>query len=439
MKTKQFLSFFKDELWSIDKEDLPNGKRNLITILQVIILTVKEYVADKCDIKASGLTFYSLLSIVPILALGFAIARGFGYDSLLEQEIYSFLSGHEKIAHQAVEFANKMLSETKTGIIALTGIFVLLYSIMSLLNNIEEIFNQIWNIKVSRAIARKISDYLAIMLIAPLFIIISSSVTVYFVSEIKDLTSNLSLIKVASPFIFGLMKIIPYTLVWLAFSILFMVMPNTKVKIKSAIIAGIFAGTLYQLVQWGLINFQIGVSRYNAIYGSFAVLPLFLFWMQLSWSIVLLGCELAYSIQHINEFSFNKDKLNTSIKERKIIRIGILLEIINKYKSELSAPDPKSIQAALKIPLIYIIQEIKELEKNKLILETFNGHGESTYVPALDPDKISIAKVFFEMEEYGKANIDFHKYKGYKLIKAHLDVIQERIQNKEGDITLKNM
>ena len=425
-------NYLSKDLWLVEKDALPPLKRFFVNALQVIFLTIKEFIHDKCDLKASGLTYYSLLSIVPILALAFAIAKGFGYDSALEAEIYSIFSGHELVAHQAVEFANKMLSETKTGIIAVSGLFVLLYSVMSLLYNIEEIFNQVWNIKTSRPIGRKLTDYFAIMLVGPLFIIASSSFTVYLVSEIKEVTSSLSVLKMASPIIFVALKWVPYTLVWFAFTLLFMVMPNTKVSFKAAIVAGVFAGTLYQLVQWGLINFQIGVSRYNAIYGSFAVLPLFLFWLQLSWVIVLLGTELSYAIQHVEGNSYIKHKLKLSIAEEKLLCLAVMLEVVKRFKKVEKAANLSDLHKVLGVPSIYINQVVEVLEKSNLLILVENSEKQAQFLPAMDLASIRVFDVISRLDGLDNAGVDFSKYANYKLLVDKLEGIKERLLKNEG-------
>jgi len=290
--------FFHTDVWHINIDQLSGFKAFLIRQIRIIILTIKGYSKDQCSLRASALTYLSILSVVPVLAMAFGIAKGFGLESILRKQIMKQFAGQEEIMNYSLEFANNMLDSTQGGMIAGVGMIFLFYIVMRLLNNIEESMNDIWEVKKARSHLRKFSDYLAIMLIAPLLIIMASSLNVFIISQIKTVTQSVTFFHYLSPFIQKLVQLIPYTLVWILLTIIYMIMPNTSVNFKSAFIAGILAGTTFQLTQWAYMNFQIGVSRYNSIYGSFAALPLFLIWMQISWTIILIGSEFAFFHQN---------------------------------------------------------------------------------------------------------------------------------------------
>lgn len=267
-------------------------------IFRVLYDAGRGFIEDDCYTKASALSFYSLLSIVPVLAVLFGIAKGFGFEKALELDINEKFSEQRELIGKLIEFAYSWLQNVQGGIIAGIGTVALFWSVLGLLSNIESTLNAIWKMPISRSIGRKISDYLAVMLICPLFLVASSSITVFLSTQIAQTAQSNVIVEVVSPLLLFLLKLFPFFLIWVLFTFVYLYMPNTQVYLRSAIIAGIIAGTAFQLWQWVYIKFQISASSYGAIYGSFAALPLFLIWLQISWLILLAGAELAFEIEN---------------------------------------------------------------------------------------------------------------------------------------------
>ncbi|WP_068469475.1 YihY/virulence factor BrkB family protein [Candidatus Protochlamydia phocaeensis] len=266
--------------------------------VRVLVDAARGFVEDDCYAKASALTFYSLLSIVPVFAVLFGIAKGFGFEKALESEINERFYEQREIVEKLIEFSYSWLKTVQGGVIAGIGTITLLWSVFGLLNNIETTLNSIWKTRISRPYSRKISDYLATMIIGPLFLVTSSSITVFLSTQITQTAQNNILVEAVSPVLIFVLKLFPFFLSWILFTFIYAFMPNTKVYLRSALIAGIIAGTVFQLWQLLYIQFQIGASSYGAIYGSFAALPLFLIWLQVSWLILLGGAELGFEIEN---------------------------------------------------------------------------------------------------------------------------------------------
>ena len=288
-------NYLKKEIWRIKIEEVPRGKSFLLRPLRIFLLAFRGFNEDKCQLRASALTFYSLLSVVPVIALAFAISKGFGLQKNLELLLTNELEGQQEVLKWVIQFANALLANTKGGVIAGVGVLTLLWAVISLLNSVETAFNDIWYLKKGRGFATKLSNYLSLMLICPVLLISSSSLTVFITSQMTLITEKISLLGKISPFIFFLLKLSPYFFLWVLFTFMYIVIPNTRVSFKGGLFAGIITGTIFQLVQKAYIYFQIGVSQYNAVYGGFAALPLFLAWLQLSWLIVLLGAEISFA------------------------------------------------------------------------------------------------------------------------------------------------
>jgi len=255
-----FVEFIREGIWRIRLKDLAKGKRFLIKYLRVVIIAAKEFIGDRCPLRASALTFYSLLSIVPIVAMAFAIAKGFGLQKHLEMQLLEKFSGQEVVILQVIEFSRNMLQNTKGGVIAGVGVAVLLWAVVNVLSQIEESFNDIWGIKKARSLGRMFSDYLSIVFVGPILLIMSSSATVLIETNLTQITEKIDLLGLFSPLITLIIQIVPYCLIWILFAFVYIFMPNKKVFLFSGLIAGIAAGTIFVIVQKFYIIFQIGVA-----------------------------------------------------------------------------------------------------------------------------------------------------------------------------------
>ena len=275
-------------------------------IYHKLYLTIRFFTEKRVMTQASALTYSTLLAIVPMLAVVFAIARGFGYNKYIEIWFREVLSSQPQVADVIVSFVNSYLVHTKSGIFLGVGLIFMLYTVLMLVNNVEETFNQIWQVNNSRPILRSFANYLAMFFLFPIIIVVSTGLSV-FMETMADSMDNLA---VLGPFIHKLLQYSPYMLMSLFFIVLYVYMPNTAVRLSCAIIPGILAGIAMQVLQVVYIHSQIWVTGYNAIYGSFAALPLFMLWIQISWTICLFGAQLTYTNQNLNRFGINLEPLD---------------------------------------------------------------------------------------------------------------------------------
>ena len=277
--------------------------RNLISTSKLFIQALWADISQKRVIDtASNLTYSSLLAIVPIMAVVFAIARGFGYSILIEKWFTTTMASQPEVAEILITFVNSYLKHTQTGVFLGIGLVFMLWTVLMLISNIEKAFNDIWQVKRQRSIFRTVTDYIALLFLIPVVIVISSGLSIW----VTALNHQLHDVVVIGPAMALIIELSPYVLLSTAFTALYTFMPNTKVRLRSAIVPGIIAGVSMQLFQLVYINSQIWISNYNAIYGSFAVLPFFLLWMQTSWIICLVGAEISFCRQNAEDFySFN--------------------------------------------------------------------------------------------------------------------------------------
>ncbi|MEZ4720327.1 MAG: YihY/virulence factor BrkB family protein [Flavobacteriales bacterium] len=377
----------------------------IIKQLRIIIIVLRNFTKDKLQLQAAGLTYYTLLSVVPVVALIFAIAKGFGFKEALEEQLLTVLKGHEEVAEQIMVFATKMLENAKGGVIAGVGVAILLWSVMRLLVNIELSFNDIWQVKQGRSWIRRFTEYISIMLLAPVMMAMSGGVTV-IVSFIESFVEGLEFLSAIGPFIFFLIRVIPYALIWLLFTLLYMAMPNTKVNFGSAFVAGVIAGTAFQLLEWGYINFQVGVSKYNAIYGSFAALPLFLAWVNLSWLITLIGAEVAFANQHVSEIQNEIQDNQLSVTQEHIVALMICKRLLLNYDAGLDPMKIRQISDSLRLPYGISQKVIEHLKDAHLLSEVIIGDGEVGFQPARNFEKMRVSDVLEVLDDLHKTELD---------------------------------
>ncbi|KPJ64115.1 MAG: ribonuclease BN [Syntrophobacter sp. DG_60] len=440
MKVNRFINFIKIDIWRIRLSELSRTRSFLINQLRIIILSLRGFNEDKCQLRALALTFYSLLSIVPMLAMAFGIAKGFGFERALKNQLLEKLQGQEEVATRIINFANSLLETTKGGVIAGAGVGVLFLTVIKVLGTIESSFNDIWGIKKPRSLGRKFTDYLSIMLICPVLFIMSSSLTVVIASQIKLIIQKITLLGTISPIIFAILKLLPYCVIWILFSFLYIFMPNTKVNFKSGILAGVIAGTIYQVLQWGYITFQIGVAKYNAIYGSFAALPLFLVWLQLSWLVVLFGAEISFAHQNVDTYEFEPDCLRVSHSFKKLLSLKIVHLLVKNFCKGEKPWAASQISHALEIPIRLVHQILYELVDSGIVSETKGAENKDVaYQPARDIKALTVKNVIDTLEQRGTDNIPVAKSKELDKLSDCLKAFSDVIEKSPANIALKNI
>ena len=394
---KKIKDFFEIDIWQISESTLPTYKVYGLRTLKVLILSAKGFQKDHCTLKASALTFLSALSTVPLIIMAFAISQGFGFD--IKREISTLLRGQEAVMGKVFIYADTMLHKTRGDLIAGVGLLVLFYTVMRLLHNIEDIFNSIWAIRRHRSLQRKFADYTAVLLVSPMLVFFSSSLNVFITAQIKSLTLEFDVLDYISPLLFTLVRLLPLTLLWLLLALLYIIMPNTRVRLKSAVFAAIFAGTILQMTQWMYINFQVNVSSYNAIYGSLAALPLFFTWLQISWIIALYGAELAFAHQHIDNYGYmNDDPL--SPREKKYVALLVVRHVALRFKQG-EPSTAHTIASDTHLPRGVVVDIIQELQAAKLLCELLPENNELRYQPSIDIHLITPKFVIERMETVG--------------------------------------
>ena len=437
---KRFRTFFNNTIWGIPLEKITGRQKIWLRLLRTISLAIRGFREDKIGLRASALTVYTLLAVVPVVALAFGIAKGFGLKEYLERQLLANFKGQEEVLDWIIRFANSFLEHTSGGIIAGIGLIILLWSVLKVFANIEGSFNAIWQIRRSRSWFRKFSDYLSLMLIAPIVVIISSSSAVFITTQIERIASEIEFLGFIEQIVFFLVKLIPYVLIWFLFTFLYMFMPNTKVQFRSALIGGVVAGTVFVVIQWLYINSQLGMSRYNAIYGSFAALPLFIIWLQISWLIVLFGAEIAFSEQNMQKYEFESDVENISTYSKNILALMIAHLLVKNFMKAETPLTAEQISSRLKIPIRLVRKILYELAECRIVSESVSPNTkERAYQPGQDIDNLSIAYILERLEHIGKDKIMSVNGSSQERIKSIVDEFKATINNTEATTLLKKI
>ena len=424
-RTIRFVTY---DIWRITENEVSGLKEIYINIIKTVILAVRGFQSENLQTKASALTYSTLLSIVPLLAVLLGIAKGFGFQGTVRQELFDYFPGHEMELNKAFEFVESYLAQAQGGVIIGVGLILLFYTVINLISSVEDTFNDIWQIQKSRPWYRKISDYLALFLVLPVLMTASSGLSI-FMSTLQN--SFLGQYLFFTPLVELFLHIAPYIITTLAFTGLYVSLPNTKVRFVNGLVAGFIAGCAFQLFQFIYISGQIWVSKYNAIYGSFAALPLLLLWLQLSWLICLFGAELSYASQNVKKFSFERDSKNISRRYKDFLTLLIASLIIKRFVKGEKPYTADELSDAYRIPIRITTQILYLLTELNIIIEVNYGNDDRVayYQPAIDVNKITVSYLLTRMDEHGSENfkIDTSKLfsKEWKalLIKANDNIL----------------
>lgn len=373
-----------------------------VNLLKTLNLSARSFLNADMQTQACAMTYRTLLALVPALALIFAIAGGFGAKATLQNELFSIFPSQKTAISYALNFIDSYLSSYSEGLFVGVGVVMLLWTLISLFSNIEDTFNLIWGIKQGRSMGRKIVDYTAMLLILPIVMICASGIGIVVSSTLQTLFQWDFL----TPMIKWVLEGVSWLLTWLFFALLYVLMPNTKVKFSNAFVAGIFAGTGFLVLQWIFVTGQMYVSRYNAIYGSFSFLPLFLIWTQLTWVIIFAGGVICYSSQNIYMYNFNDAIQNMSSSYYARLILAICAVVVQRFVVGEGATTTHTLVKQYKLPPRLGNVLCDKLVKAGIlsVVEVDPKRDIKGYQPATDPARITVQYVYDHLDATGSSD-----------------------------------
>lgn len=394
--------FFVRDIWRLDESVLPLGRRLGVELSRRLMITGEGFLQNNLTSYASALTYSCILAAVPVLAIIFAIARGFNFGNVIEEQLRSNLSISPDIADTIFGFIDSYLAHTHSGIFLGVGLLVLLYTVVMLTSNIETAFNTIWHVRSSRNIYRRTIDYVSVFLFLPILIVVTSGFSLFLIT----LTSLFADYVILSSTMEFVIKLTPMVLWCIAFIALYKLMPNTHVRWRSVLLPGLLVGAIFQLLQYIYIHYQIVLSSYNAIYGTFAALPMFMLWLNISWIIILTGAQLSYANQCVHEYAFTKDSQHISRCDHDSLCILLLHCIAHRFAEGMPAYTTHTLSRETHLPHSTVQGLLDELVTVGLLSETLDDTGtRQHYLPCQDIHRITIDKVIHHLDNNGLGRI----------------------------------
>lgn len=408
-----------------------------VRLIKTINLTVQAFLNRDLQIKSMAITYQTVFAMVPALAMLLAISKGFGFQEMVEKELYTYFPSQSKALGAALGFVDSYLAEASSGLLVGIGLIVLLWTLISLLSNIEDAFNNIWDIKTGRNTMQKIKDYIAIFLLIPILMILSSGISIFMSSTVLAAVPFAFL----TPMVNAIMELVPVVLTWGAFTLCFWLIPNTKVEFKFAAISGAFCAVAFEVLQLLFLNGQIYVSKYNAIYGSFAFLPLMLIWLQLSWLLLLSGCGLTYSLQNVFSYNFFGNLSTVAESYFRKVLLVVTAVVYRRFHLGLSAPTRNKLSMTYGLPIRLVSNIADRLERAGLIQmnESRDGKDDPGMIPTTDTDQIMVKDVVARVESSGMKDFIPEFNTTYRQALEELGDISERMYEAAGDKLIRDL
>lgn len=395
MRLSDIITFFTDTVFRKGAGEYRNPvARWAVRQYKLLFYTVQGLSSHGTMVRSAALTFYTLMSLVPVVALVFAVVKGFGLAEGLEQNLYEVLPQSPEVIDYVVGFAQKALARTQGGWVALVGVLTLFWAVIKVFGSIEDAFNNIWEVRSTRSAARKYGDYIAVVVVAPILWVISSSMGNY-AAEILGVAG--------SPALEVLSRAGSLVVAWVMFTFIYVVLPSTKVRFTAALTTGVVAGTAFVLFQWGYVYLQRWMTSYNAIYGSFAALPLFLLWMQISWEILLLGGELSFAYQNVARFDEERESLLVSYDCRRKLMVGVMVLVSRAFRDGRGAVSFSEIRDRLDVPtrimnnILYTLVQARMLNE----IRTEGTDYDLEYAPARDISTLRVYDILSAVDSHG--------------------------------------
>ena len=401
----RFVRFLRVDVWQVSHDDVPLWRGFLYSVIKKLLIVIRFFTKKMVMRHASALTYSTLLSIVPILAVVFAIARGFGYGIYIENWFRSIFDSQPQAADILAGFVNSYLDHTSSGVVLGFGVLFMFYTVFMLVNNIEVTFNEIWQVKTSRSLFRMFTDYFAMILLFPIIIVVISGISIFFATIGDNMPSYMLVLGPVVRFFIGLL---PYIIMSMVFIGIYVFIPNTHVEVRHAIVPGIIAGVAMQWLQFFYIHSQIWVSSYNAIYGSFAALPLFMLWLQISWTICLFGATLCYANQNLSYYDYDARTSDISHRYRIMLCAVLASRICRRFDRGLRPYTSLELCQETKIPIRIVNDLLYEMIDARIIISINSGEKGETmqFIPFENIERLTLGVLIARLESRQRWKLD---------------------------------
>lgn len=373
-------------LWG-DADTLPRWQLRLRRPVRLVRAIGRDFASGLLSLQAMGLVYTTLLSLVPLLAVSFSVLKGFGVHNQIEPMLLQALSplgaGAQEVAHQLIEYVDK----TNVGVLGAVGLAVLLYSVLSLISKIEQVFNMIWRIPRPRPVAERFSRYLSVLLVGPvlLFSGVAASASLRsntLVQHMVDIEPLGFLLHVGE-------QLLPFLLITLAFAFVYSFVPNTRVRLIPALVGAAMGGLLWLTAGGLFAQFMAGSTRYAAIYSSLAILILFMIWVYIAWLIVLIGANIAFYWQYPEYLAAPNREPRLSNRLRERVALQLMRRVVGRHFTGAEGATEEELARALGMPIANVRTLIDTLREGRFLERT--ATEPPRLVPAQAPEQVRVA------------------------------------------------
>ena len=377
-----------DRIDGVEPTELGRFKRWGHFLVRLVVMVAHDFIENLVKLQAMALAFKTLLSLAPLLAVVFSILKGFGVHNHLEPTLAEALAPlgdkGEEITLHLIGFVDRM----SAGALGSIGLITLFITVLSLMATIEEAFNHIWRVKAPRTFARRFSDYLSVLLVGP--VLVFGALTLTATLQNHSFVQKFLAIEPFGSLLLGLLRLVPYLTLWSAFTFLFIFVPNTRVRLRSAMLGGLVGAVLWQTVGWGFAVLVASSTRYYAIYSSFAILLLFLIWLHIGWVIALLGAQVAYAHQHVQFYTAEQDWYTRSPAGSENLGLLVMLHIGRNFYYGDQPMNVSQLANHLRIAITAVQEMVDALVHSGLLLPLAEDNA---YVLGRDPETIGVKEV----------------------------------------------
>ena len=433
MILRKLFTYFTDTIFREDINEWRNPVvRWLVQQYRLLFYTARGLVEHGTLVRSAALTFYTLMSLVPLLALVFAVVKGFGLADGLVENLYELFPQHPETVDYIVGFAENALARTQGGVVAAVGLVMLFWAVIRVFGSIENAFNNIWEVKVERSIARQWTDYIAVVMIVPVLWILANAVGNY-IEQVLGLYDKW--------YFTTLSRLASMVVIWTMFTLLYLIIPNARVRFQSALMAGIVAGTIFLLFQWGYVYVQRWMTSYNAVYGSFAALPLFLIWMQTSWEILLFGGELSFAYQNISRFAEERESLLISYDQRRKVLLAVMILVARNFRDHGGTLPTDEIRKRLELPTRIVNDILFQLVQAGQLIAVRSGDGERevAFAPAHDLSSTTVYGILEAVERTGQTTLDLEQTPELARMNREVETLKEEVLHSPNNVRLTDL
>ena len=432
---KTLIPLLNKTIWEDDIIIFPVWKQKLVHLLQILILVVRDLSRGTITLHAMSLVYTTLLSLVPLLAVSFSVLKGFGVHNQIEPLLLGVL---EPLGEQGIQISKNIVGfveNMKIGVLGSLGLGLLLYTVISLIHKIESAFNFTWRLNGTRSFIQRFSNYLSVILVGPVLIFSAVGITASFNSE--SIIESIRVLPFASDVIQQGGRLLPYGLIIAAFCFVYVLVPNTRVKFKSALYGAILAGILWRWTGVLFASFAASSTSFTAIYSSFAILLLFMIWLYLGWLILLIGASISYYHQHPESLRWESEQTELSAELQESLTFQLMIQIGKAFnQADGVSTTQKSLATGLKIPYNMTKHMLNNLENCGLIVQVKDK--ESRYLPAQSIDQIKLIDILRVARKADNNSLQGQLYKSSEVSRLQQDIEQCQ-QQVLADRTLQDL